>query len=83
VFSLVDRVLAETNKGDDAMTGTFRRVPYAPDPNATPYHAAHAHADTHGSKHPAKFAWWYVDNYAGQLTVPDAWERAPDEVKAE
>lgn len=64
------------------MTDTFRRVPYAPDPNAGPYHAADAHAKTHGSKHPAKFAWWFVDNHVGKLTVPQAWDRAPDVVKA-
>ncbi|MFV8050378.1 hypothetical protein [Mycobacterium sp. 48b] len=64
------------------MTDSFRRVPYAPDPNAEPYHAAHSHAQSKGSNHPAKFAWWYVDNYAGKLNVPDAWQRAAEEVKA-
>ena len=60
---------------------TFRRVPYTPDPNAAPYHAAHAHAVTKSAKDPAKFAWWYVDNCVGQLAVPDAWASAPHEVK--
>lgn len=35
------------------MTKTFRRVPFAPDPIAEPYHAADAHAQTNGSKHSA------------------------------
>lgn len=64
------------------MTHTFRQVPFALDPNAAPYHAADAHAQTHGSKHSAKFAWWFVDNHVGRLTVPQAWDLAPDEVKA-
>ncbi|MCU1698971.1 MAG: hypothetical protein JWR34_5034 [Mycobacterium sp.] len=64
------------------MIGSFCRVPYAPDLKAAPYHGAHDHAQSKGAKTPAKFACWYVDNYAGQLTVPVAWERAPEDVKA-
>jgi hypothetical protein len=71
-----------SNKGEDTMTDTFRRVPYLPDPIAAPYHGAHDHALMKGAKTPAKFAWWYVDNFVGKLTVPEAWERAPQEVKA-
>jgi hypothetical protein len=64
------------------MTDTYRRVPYAPDQNAEPYHAAHAHALTKGAKSPAKFAWRYVDNCVGQMTIADAWDSAPEDVKA-
>jgi hypothetical protein len=59
----------------------FRRVPYAPDPNAAPYHKADGYAAKKRAKHPAKFAWWYVDNCADTMTVPDAWASAPDDVK--
>jgi hypothetical protein len=59
---------------------TFRRVPYEPDPNAAPYHAAHAYTLTKSANDPAKFAWWYVDNCIGQMTLPDAWTSAPDDV---
>lgn len=59
---------------------TFRRVPYAPDPNAAAYHEAHGYAVKKTAKDPAKFAWWYVDSGGGQ-TVPDAWTSAPDAVK--
>lgn len=64
------------------MTDIFRRVPYAPDPTAAPYHSAHDYALMKSAKTPAKFACWYVDNFARKLTVPEAWEGAPQEVKA-
>ncbi len=53
------------------MTDTFRRVPYPPDPNAL----------TKSAKHPAKFSWWYVDSCIGKMTVAEAGEAAPPDLK--
>jgi hypothetical protein len=72
---------SDERKRDIAMS-SYRRVPYEPDPNARPYHDAHGYAVLKGSKDPAKFAWWYVDNCIGKIDMPEAWEAAPDDVKA-
>lgn len=63
------------------MPSLFRRVPYEPDPTAGPYHAAHHYASDNSAKYPARFACWYVDNDMGGMTVAEAWERAPEDVK--
>jgi hypothetical protein len=71
----------EKRKRDFAMSSS-RRVPYEPDPTAEPYHAAHGYAVLKGSKDPARFAWWYVDNCIGKMTVQEAWKIAPEDMKA-
>ncbi|BBZ38587.1 hypothetical protein MCNS_16500 [Mycobacterium conspicuum] len=58
-----------------------RRVPYEPDPKARPYHWAHDHALSKSAKFPGRFAGWYADHCFETMTVAQAWEIAPDEMK--
>lgn len=54
----------------------FRRVPRE-GPEAAPYDAAYryAHLKDSDEKKWAKFANAYVEKYAGQITVQEAWKR--------
>jgi hypothetical protein len=60
------------------MTVAFRRVPYAPEPEAPYYHEAFntARKKTDDEATRIKFAWWFVDNCARWMTAAAAWRSA-------
>jgi hypothetical protein len=70
--------MTNPQRGSEQDMSTFRRVPYAPEPEAPYYHDALATATMKSNDEATRigFAWWFVDNCAGRMTPAEAWKSA-------